>query len=390
MVDDIFRVTADGELRQYASSAYESEDLLQALLAAHPDVLATGAQAGRLLLVTREMPVAESEGGQGRWSLDHLFIDIDAVPVLVEVKRASDTRLRRETVGQLLDYAAHGATYWTADELRLAFEATCAKQDVDPDVALQDHLGPDGDADGFWDDVADHLRSGRVRIVLVADAIPQPIRRVLEFLNEQMSPAEVFAVEVRQYLADGDDRTLVPRLVGNTRLAERNRATSDKAGGGSTRRSKPWTLDEIASDLARRGMGDLAPTLQRLYRELVDRADKVHLLRGKTYGSFVTATTGTEGDVHLLLARSTGQLMVPLNWLRNQPPFDDDGLRDEYRRRLEEHIDLPARLTGQPYVSLADLQEAEVFDGVLEVFDWAQGKIRESMVNSADEARPGS
>ena len=40
-----------------------------------------------------------------RWSLDHLFVSRTGIPVLIEVKRASDTRLRREVVGQLLDYA---------------------------------------------------------------------------------------------------------------------------------------------------------------------------------------------------------------------------------------------------------------------------------------------
>jgi hypothetical protein len=33
--------------------------------------------------------------------------DQNAVPTLVEVKRSSDTRIRREVVGQMLDYAAN-------------------------------------------------------------------------------------------------------------------------------------------------------------------------------------------------------------------------------------------------------------------------------------------
>lgn len=43
-----------------------------------------------------------------RWSLDHLVVDQDAVPTFVEVKRASDTRARREVMAQMLDYAAKG------------------------------------------------------------------------------------------------------------------------------------------------------------------------------------------------------------------------------------------------------------------------------------------
>lgn len=37
----------------------------------------------------------------------------------MEVKRSTDTRIRREVVGQMLDYAANGVRYWPAEELRV-------------------------------------------------------------------------------------------------------------------------------------------------------------------------------------------------------------------------------------------------------------------------------
>jgi hypothetical protein len=53
------------------------------------------------------------------------FVDQDAVPTFVEVKRSSDTRLRREVVGQMLDYAANASAHWDAgapaQQLRIAF-----------------------------------------------------------------------------------------------------------------------------------------------------------------------------------------------------------------------------------------------------------------------------
>ena len=48
-------------------------------------------RAPRWLLVRREMGVADREEGGDRWSLDHLFVDQDAIPTFVEVKRSSDT-----------------------------------------------------------------------------------------------------------------------------------------------------------------------------------------------------------------------------------------------------------------------------------------------------------
>ena len=43
-------------------------------------------------MLSREVGVPGEEGGPGRWSLDHLLLDQDAIPTLVEVKRSSDAK----------------------------------------------------------------------------------------------------------------------------------------------------------------------------------------------------------------------------------------------------------------------------------------------------------
>ena len=57
---------------------------------------------------------------------------------------------------------------------------------------------PDGesepDADGFWERVATNLAAARLRLLFVADDIPDPLERVVEFLNAQMDRIEVLAV----------------------------------------------------------------------------------------------------------------------------------------------------------------------------------------------------
>jgi hypothetical protein len=51
------------------------------------------------------------------------------------------------------------------------------------------------DVDEFWSTVATNLKAGRVRLMFVADVIPPELKRVIEFLNEQMNPAEVIGLE---------------------------------------------------------------------------------------------------------------------------------------------------------------------------------------------------
>jgi hypothetical protein len=185
----------DGDnLIALTEQAYEAEDVLQGLLAKHPDLLPGEAmnpdEPRRFLLIRREANVAGM-------SLDHLFIDQDAVPTLVETKRGTNTQVRREVVAQMLDYAANAAGEWSADKLSSWLDERCAGEgSATEDVLTELDHAFDSEAD-FWAQVEQNLRDGKVRLVFVADDIPSSLQRIVEFLNERMTPTEVLAVEVR-------------------------------------------------------------------------------------------------------------------------------------------------------------------------------------------------
>src|ERR1700744_6171100 len=99
----IYLLRGEDELLEMTEQPYDSEEILQAWIAKFPSLLA-GDQYGtdaprRWLLIGREAALPDEEDGGGRWSIDHLFLDQDAVPTIVEVKRSSDTRIRREVIG---------------------------------------------------------------------------------------------------------------------------------------------------------------------------------------------------------------------------------------------------------------------------------------------------
>jgi hypothetical protein len=128
MTSTVFMIDGNNSLTELSQTDYDSEDLFQRLLADHPSLLASASgSSGRLLLVRREAPVPAADDGLGHWSLDHLYLDGDGVPVLVEVKRATDTRARREVIAQMLDYAANGVAYWPIDQIISAFNAAVVK-----------------------------------------------------------------------------------------------------------------------------------------------------------------------------------------------------------------------------------------------------------------------
>jgi len=211
-----------------SSAEFVTEDDFQKLIAQFPDLL-TDADFGegsprRWMLVTREAPVSDSEDGSGRWALDHLFLDQDAVPTLVEVKRATDTRARREVVAQMLDYAANAVNWWKVDELKSLFARSCDESGTTEQARLAELLRTDDvDAEAFWRSVQSNLASGRVRLMFVADRVATELATIIQFLNEQMQSATVLALELRHF-SNGSERILAPRLIGLTARAVAQRS----------------------------------------------------------------------------------------------------------------------------------------------------------------------
>lgn len=233
MAERIYHLNEQGQLEPMTEKPFDVEDTLQELVANHPDLL-SGEQMNpdnprRWILINREQGIADIEGGSYRWALDHLLIDQDAVPTLVEVKRSANSQIRREIVGQMLDYAAHARRTWNAEDLRRDFEASMAAIGQDPEDMLGELLHPEEelDTEEFWQKVETNLRASRLRLLFVADGIPDELTRVVEFLNEQMPGIEVLAVEIKQFRGE-TGQTLVPRVIGRS-AAPPARSTSSRA-----------------------------------------------------------------------------------------------------------------------------------------------------------------
>lgn len=272
----IYLVESRDSLTPMDESFYDSEDILQDYLASHPDLLA-GEQIRpeaplKWLFVKREIGIPGEKSEGDRWSLDHLFVDQEGIPTFVECKRSSDTRIRRSVIGQMLDYAANATEYWPIEKLRQGAAETAqeAKDDLDDLVLSLIDLSEEEDieeaVEGFWQLVETNLRDGRLRLLFVSDSIPSELRRVVEFLNNQMDRTEVLAVEVKQYTGGGNT-ALVPRVLGLSEIARQKKERTKKP-----RRSSPWTESEFLEDLRSRS---LEGTRVAVIEELLEVAKKL-------------------------------------------------------------------------------------------------------------------
>ena len=104
--------------------------------------------------------------------VDHLIVDRRRADV-GGIEAWVESGIRRAIIGQLLEYAAHAANTWTAEELREAFERRTEAKGLNPRDELAKLLLSDGDppVDEFWKRVSTNLSANRLRLLFVADDI---------------------------------------------------------------------------------------------------------------------------------------------------------------------------------------------------------------------------
>jgi hypothetical protein len=369
----IFRLDDDEALIPLEEQAYSAEAVLQRLLARYPDLLA-GDQVNpssprRWLLISREVGVPGEDQGPARWSLDHLFVDQDGTPTLVEVKRSSNAQIRREVVGQLLDYAANGSVYWSIEQVLAAYQRQCERDGVEPETRMSEFLEGEGDAEAFWQRVKTNLQAGKVRMVFVADVIPRELRRIIEFLNGQMDPAEVLGVEVRQYVGR-DSKVLVPKVVGLTAKAETTKAV---------RASRAWDRESLLATLESNRNPVEAEAARRTLDWCEDRGLRLKWGTGPERGS-CSPKLHRDGTVYNLMSIWTdGGIQIQFSSMGSRP-FDALEQRRAFADRLAA-IDPSIVFTDDqllnrwPTVRLHQIVRGDGMDRFLEAWDWYLSQI---------------
>lgn len=308
------------------------------------------------------MGVPDSDKGGNRWTLDHLFLDIQGIPTLVEVKRSSNTQLRREVVGQMLDYAANAVAYWPIDKIQGEFRACTISQGQDPDLVLQEFLEDNLDAETFWQTVKTNLKTGKIRLVFVADEIPRELRRIIEFLNEQMSPAEILAVEIKQFVGQGI-RSLVPTLIGSTLGSEMRKLEGEEIPGESS----------FFSELEKRSNQQEYRIAKKLFKWAGLRELRIWWGKGAGDRSFFPLLDDA-GKSHYTFAARTGwkNAYIQIQFGVMGSPFDTIAKRRELANRLTEATGTQfseESLNKYPSIKMASLDTRQI-DAFLKVFDW--------------------
>lgn len=242
---------------------YSAEIVLQTILARNPDLI-PGDQINpedprRWLLVCNEAGIPSEENGSNYWRIDHIFIDHEGIPTLIECKRSSDPRLRREVVAQLLEYAANATEYWPNGTLKNLFkQAHANNSEIYLKNFLEQRLKPEGETYGielindFWTTVDTNIANCKIRLLFVADRITKELRRLVEFLNTQMATIEVLAVEIKQYTNKSNKlKTYVSRIIGQTENTQQRKTTPKKKFASIEMQLETFPQNAIFKDLVK-------------------------------------------------------------------------------------------------------------------------------------------
>ena len=232
---------------------------------------------------------------------------------------------------------------------------------------MREFLGVAGDAaessvDEFWQRVVRNLRIKRLRLLFVADSIPAPLRRVVEFLNEVKYPTRVLAVEVLHF--KGERVTAPP-----PKFICQPEARRRESPAGRRAWDEAMFLSAIRTQLTA--------------RQNVSVAVEELLAWSKLSGlelEFERASSGFRCSIRLpgastLLRIETRDRSVSLvvTGLQEEAPFDSPAVRDLLNRMLEGIPGYSLKSEGRSLWPVMDLtrvvQENRLIDFV-KVVDW--------------------
>ncbi len=355
MSGSIFVVSEDNKILELKESKYENEAIFQELIEKYPNILA-GDQISpdnprKWIFIAREMGVPGEDGRNDRWFLDHLFIDQDAIPTFVEVKRSSDTRIRREVVGQMLDYAANAIKYWSIDTIRDLYEqqnkSICDELDIDE---KSENL--------FWNNVESNLKEGKIRLLFVADEIPDSLKNIIQFLNNQMVNTEVLGVEIKQFESDRKIKTFVPTIIGKT-----SRSIALKNKTSWTEEGFLMAVKDVDEELV-----DVCNVILAGFRSF---GCEINWGKGKKTPSFVPSYTKKQENRLFAVYAYPSSVKMEIYFKFYKEPYFNQDKKQEIKEKLNEIFEISLNdsdLLTRPSIYIDKLKDKDKMRSFLDYF----------------------
>ena len=213
-----------------------------------------------------------------------------------------------------------------------------------------------------------NLQAGRIRLLFVADQIPNELKRIVEFLNTQMNPAEVLALELQQFEGQGL-KTIVPVVYGQTEEA--------RVIKGSGRATRQWDRVSFFAALTERNDPQTIQVAENLAAWMERNADRIDFGSGAKDGSMIMVVGGSVPCT----IWSYGKLEIEFQYLMRGAPFKEETKRAEFLTRLNQidGMNFPADvITRRPSILIGSLSKGTRLKDFLAVMDWIVNELKQN------------
>lgn len=280
--------------------------------------------ASDLLCIGREVGVPSG-------AIDLLFIDRDGLLTIVETKLVKNPEIRREVIGQIVEYASY-ISQWTADDLyRIANEYFSKSDKVPSDYKgstldrVMEKLGGDEFSDeDFRSNIWQNLKDGKMRLIIAVDELIEPLRVTVTFLNSY-SKFDILLLQVSSFEESKSRKVLIPSLFGY------------KPSPPSPVRKK-WDEERFFTDTKEKCEGFMVDAITKLYKFTKSNANEISWGTGAFTGSFTFRKLKHKTLISVFAVYSNGDIQL------NFGDMKDKGLEEEtlesFRVKLNEILDV--------------------------------------------------
>jgi len=203
---------------------YATEEELQTFLRDHAELIPVDEiELGipPLLCIGWEVSVASG-------SEDLLYVDETGLLTIVETKLRKNPEARREVVGQILEYGAQ-ASAWSPNEIEMKAQkflssAECPQEyrGLTLEQAMRYFLERTGSPareafsyENFLNLASGNLERGHIRLVIAIDEPPDPLLRIVEFVNRFSERFEMYLIQLKRFRDKATGANIfVPALFG--------------------------------------------------------------------------------------------------------------------------------------------------------------------------------
>jgi len=324
------------------SEGYSGEAHLQEILFRDPDIvpvedISSDTELSPIKLMLKEV------GLPGSGATDLVGIDKNGNIYIIETKLARNPEVRRQVIGQILEYAAflhEKGLDWLDDVVKKQKKVSISE--------YFDKLNdPDWDKESFEQNLRDNLNSGTFKLFIAVDEMNPDLQRIINYMENVLS-MEIYALELRYFKDKDGMEILVPNV-----------------HGGKKKPPKPlptWDWDRFVEDAKKKVDAATLATLQKLY-EFSLQLGKVDFGKGRTYGTFRVWLPYKNDEINLYVITSTGKG----NWFGFKSMVGkqvDKGLISEYVKQLKSlgfKLDEKKHVEAYPTFETAILNQEEKF-----------------------------